>query len=89
MRAQPRARTASLEVADAHEDPCVDRSVMQEQLQATDMIPPVPAPVVVAVSAPLVIGQAPTVIANHRVPGDYYLRPTAGPPLLRSAILRI
>jgi hypothetical protein len=78
-----------MEVVGAHEEPCVDRGVMQEQLQAADLTPPVAAPVIVAVASPLVIGQTSTVVRGHRVVGEYYLRPAAGPPSLRSVVLRI
>jgi hypothetical protein len=89
MGARPLAKTAFMEVVGAHDEPCVDRSVMQEQLQAADLSPPVAAPVIVAVAPPLVIGQTSSVVGSHRVAGEYYLRPATDPPSLRSVVLRI
>ena len=78
-----------MQVPGAHEEPCADRSVMQEQLQASEVAPPVAAPVIVSVATPLVVGQTSSVLADCHAPSGCYLGPTAGPRRLRSVVLRI
>ena len=88
MRVQPSAKVAFIEAVSAHGEPCIDRTVMHEQLQAPEVDPPVAAPVAITVPTPFVVEQTSIVRPNRRVPSKLCWRTTAEPPL-KSTVLRI
>jgi len=87
MRVQPNAKAASIEAVSAHGEPCIDRTVMHEQLQDPEVHPLV-GPLVSGVPAPIVVEQTSMVRSHRRVSGKLCWRSTAEPPL-KSTALRI
>lgn len=62
---QPGAKAAFINVVSSHGEPCIDRAVMHEQLQAPEAGPPIAARVIFTVPAPLVVEQTSLVRANR------------------------